>query len=343
VSLGSRIGVDTEQSSMPANTPGMRRATITLSLVLCCLTLQVLAIEPGLPSKTSILSATLRAIGAKNPDADFRNPDNLAIKFLGPRERALLKDYPMDALDLEYHAAIDRLSAPDRGSVTTMFIRTKHFDTALLNALRDGTRQVIILGAGLDSRGYRFRDQLQGVRFIEVDYGPTQEYKKKRVRDILGVVPKEVRFVAMDFTKDDLLTQLQKAQYSERERSVYLWEGVTLYLPETAVASTLRFIREHGAPGSTVVFDYTLSSDRRINDATSRFARWGEPWLFGFPGDSADAFVRQAGLTPVTDLSFSDLEKTYAQRRDGTSSLPTISDEQGARRICTAQVPEKNP
>ncbi len=328
---------------MPVKNLGLRRTVVSLSVLLAWVTLQVLAVEPGLPSKTSILSATLRAVGAKNPDQDFRNPDNLAIRFVGPRERALLKDFPMEALDLDYPQAVERLPAQDRGSVTTMFLRTKHLDAALDDALRDGTHQVIILGAGLDSRGYRFRDRLHGVRFIEVDYGPTQEYKKKRVRDILGAVPKEVRFVAMDFTKDDLLTQLAKAQYSERERSLYIWEGVTMYLPETAVATTLRFIREHGAPGSKVVFDYTTASDRRINDATSRFARWGEPWLFGFPGDSAAGFVRQAGLTPATDLAFSDLERAYARRRDGSSPLPAISDEQGARRICIAQVPERNP
>jgi methyltransferase (TIGR00027 family) len=316
-----------------------RARTRAFTVLIGWLTVGALAVEPGLPSKTSVLAASLRAIGGKNPDPQFRNPDYLAIKFLGPRERALIKDFPMEALDLDYPQAVERLSIQDRGSVTTMFIRTTHLDAALDTALRDGTRQVVILGAGLDSRGYRFRDRLHGVRFLEVDYGPTQEHKKQCVRTALGALPTEVQFIPMDFTKDDLLTQLGKGEYSEKERSLYIWEGVTMYLPEKAITSTLRFIREHSAPGSKVVFDYTLAGDPRLNNPATRFARWGEPWIFGFPGTSAVDSLRQSGLAPVSDLSMGDLATRYAERPDGTSSLPALSGDQHSRRICLAAVP----
>src|SRR5215475_8355066 len=82
------------------------------------------AVEPGLPSKTSIWVAAARAIGAKNPDEELRNPDYLAAKFLGPRERALLPDYPMDALDLDYEDALRRIPGP--AFVTSMVIRTRY-------------------------------------------------------------------------------------------------------------------------------------------------------------------------------------------------------------------------
>jgi methyltransferase (TIGR00027 family) len=324
---------------MPSSTRDTRCTILSSALLVGFLTVGVLAVDPGLPSKTSVLAASLRAVGAKNPDTALRNPDYLAIKFLGPRARALLKDFPMDALDLDFGQAVERLSTQDRGSVTTMFIRTKHLDRALDVALREGTRQVIILGAGFDSRGYRFRDRLHDVRFLEVDYGPTQAHKKQRVREVLGALPKEVHYVPMDFTKDDLLTQLRKGGYSERDRSLYIWEGVTMYLPGTAITSTLRFIREHSAAGSKVVFDYALAGDARINNPETRFARWGEPWLFGFPGNSAADSLRQAGLVPLTDMSMLDLTTEYAQRPDGTSTLPAVSDDQRSRRICIAQVP----
>jgi methyltransferase (TIGR00027 family) len=314
---------------------------VSSAVLVGCLTVAPFAVDPGLPSKTSVVSASLRAIGAKNPDSDFRNPDYLAIKFIGPRERALVKDFPMDALDVDFRQAVERLTPQDRGSVTTMFIRTKHLDAALDVALREGARQVIVLGAGFDSRGYRFRDRLRDIRFLEVDYGPTQEHKKRRVREVLGTLPKEVRYVPMDFTKDDLLTQLRKSGYSEKERSLYIWEGVTMYLPEAAVTSTLRFIREHSAPGSRVVFDYALASDARINNPATRFAKWGEPWLFGFPGNSAVDSLRQAGLVPLTDMTMFDLAAKYAQRPDGSSTLPAVTDDQRARRICIAEVPGK--
>jgi len=256
------------------------------------------AVEPG-PSKTAVWAAAGRAVGAKNPDSRQRNPDYLAIKFLGPRERALLPDYPMEALDLDYEASMAQLGHQLAVAVHTF--RTKAFDVALLDALKDGARQVVVLGAGFDSRGYRFQPQLSGVRFMEVDYGPTQEYKKQRVRDILGALPQNVLYVPMDFTKDSLLAQLTQAGYSEREKAFFLWEGVTYYLPESAVKDTLHFVRDHSAAGSRIAFDYTLSTDRNLNNPQGFGARWGEPWLFGFPDRGAAAYVRREGLDVMSD------------------------------------------
>jgi methyltransferase (TIGR00027 family) len=221
-----------------------------------------------------------------------------------------------------------------------MILRTKHFDRILDEALRSGTRQVIILGAGFDSRGYRFRERLKGVRFLEVDYGPTQENKKQRVKAVLGRLPSEVRYIAMDFNKDDLLVQLRRGGYSEKERGLFIWEGVTMYLPEAAVRQTLRFIRQHSAPNSTVAFDYAIASDPNINDPNSRFARLGEPWIFGFPGNSAEALLREERLATLSDDTYPDLVNRYGLSRQTQrgSGLPVITGDQKTRRFCIARV-----
>jgi methyltransferase (TIGR00027 family) len=259
------------------------------------------AVEPGLPSKTAVMIAAVRAVGSKNPNVADRNPDSFALKFLGPRERAILPDYPaVRVLDLGYDEALRR--APSIGSnVVTQTIRTKFFDGALLAALTDGTRQVVVLGAGFDSRGYRFASRLKGIKFFEVDYGPTQEYKKRRLQGILGKLPDGVTFVPMDFTKDDLLEQLVKAGYSVREKTFFLWEGVVVYLPESAIKDTLHFVRDHSAPDSTIAFDYILASNSNVNNPQSPYAEWGEPWIFGFPDIGAAEFVRREGLEVVSD------------------------------------------
>ena len=286
---------------------------------------------------TAVGAAMLRAIGAKHPDSEFRNPDHLALRFVGPRQRALADICP-DALDVGYLESLGRLSAEDRASVTSMFLRTKHVDATLDESLRAGATQVIVLGAGFDSRGYRFSDRLRDVRFIEVDAPPRQEYKQQRVREVLGRLPANMRYVPMDFTVDDLGTELKKVGYCENARSLYIWEGVTMYLPEPAVTSILHCIRDHAAAGSRVVFDYTLASDRRLNDASTRVAQMGEPWLFGFPGRSAVEFLRRAGLDTVTDLSYAELGARYAQRPDGTSPLPALAADMNIRRIAVAEV-----
>lgn len=127
---------------------------------------------------------------------------------------------------------------------------------------------------------------------MEVDYGPTQERKKQRVRAVMGKLPANIRYIPMDFTKDDLLTQLRTGGYSEKESALFLWEGVSMYLPEAAIRQTLQFIKRRAARGSELAFDYTTANDPLINDPASRFARWGEPWIFGFPGESAKSLLK---------------------------------------------------
>ena len=283
-------------SSLQDNMPLKRSARISVILFLAGTTFK--AVEPGLPSKTAVYVTAARAVGAKDPDPQLRNPDYLAIKFLGPRERAVLPELPMDALDLDFDRAMKELGGY---IVAVLTYRTKAFDAALLDALRDGARQVVVLGAGFDSRAYRFQSQLGDVRFMEVDYGPTQAYKKQRLGEILEVIPSNVSFVPMDFTKDNLLEQLRNAGYSEQQKTFFLWEGVTYYLPESAVKDTLHFVRDHSASGSRIAFDYTGANNPAINNPLHLYARWGEPYLFGFPNSSAREYVQQEGLGVLSD------------------------------------------
>src|SRR5215472_4459878 len=101
------------------------------------------AVEPGLPSKTAVYVAAARALGAKVPDPQLRNPDYLAIKFLGPRERAVLPDLPLDALDLDFDSAMKQLGV--QLPVAVMSYRTKVFDAALLAAVQNGATQLVVL------------------------------------------------------------------------------------------------------------------------------------------------------------------------------------------------------
>jgi methyltransferase (TIGR00027 family) len=136
---------------------------------------------------------------------------------------------------------------------------------------------------------------------MEVDYGPTQAYKRQRLGEMSVAIPSNVSFVQMDFTKDSLSEQLRTAGYSERQRTFFLWEGVTYYLPESAVKDTLHFVRDHAASGSRIAFDYTGASNPAVNNPRHLYARWGEPWLFGFPNDSAREYVQHEGLGVLSD------------------------------------------
>jgi methyltransferase (TIGR00027 family) len=221
-----------------------------------------------------------------------------------------------------------------------MVARTKFVDAEFLKAVEDDVKQVVILGAGFDTRGFRFHDRLGDTKFFEVDYGPTQEYKKRRTQEIYGSLPGHIRYVPMDFTKDQLLTQLRNAGYSDKQKTFFIWEGVVMYIPEAAVKETLRFVRDRSGRGSTIIFNYPLSAHPDINNPNSSAAKSGEPWVFGFPGESAAAFVRSEGLEVVADVAASELVRRYAARADGTSNLSVQGPPAGRdMRYCIARVP----
>jgi methyltransferase (TIGR00027 family) len=310
-----------------------RSAVAAFVVVSTCL---ASAIQPGLPSLTAVEVTLHRAIGAKNPDPQFRNPDYMAARFLGTRERALLVDAVRDAIDLDYDTALARYG--NLGVlVTSHLLRTRHIDGALLDAVHAGVHQVVNLGAGFDSRAYRFAGELRDVRTFEVDYPPTQEYKKLRLKEILGRLPDSVRFVPMDFTKDDLLTQLRRSGYREHEPTFFIWEGVTYYLPASLIRATLRFVREHSGTGSSIVFDYTDDQNPNVNNPNGHNAQVGEPMIFGFAGGVAAPVVREEGLDVVADLSFMQLYDRYARLSDGTPAMPLPDPRANLAGICIAR------
>src|SRR5262245_25900136 len=117
--------------------------------------------DPAMPiSRTSISAAAARAFGARDPDAHVRNPDWLGERFLGPEERRLLANHPLiAALDQPYQEASQSMEAV--GSARLLIARTQFIDDRFEAALRNGIRQFVILGAGFDTRAYRFADRLR--------------------------------------------------------------------------------------------------------------------------------------------------------------------------------------
>ena len=208
----------------------------------------------GQPSRTCLYVAAGRALGAREPDESIRNPDYLAERLLGPEERAMVADQPVvQALELDFAEARQNIEAI--GSAIMMIIRTRFIEERLEHAIRDGVSQVVILGAGFDTRAYRLVELLKAARVFEVDQPSTQEYKKRRIRETGIEVPPNLTYVAVDFRHDKLGDVLAAAGYDSSQRTFFIWEGVTMYLPEAAVEETLRWVAAQ-APGSTIIFDF---------------------------------------------------------------------------------------
>ena len=208
--------------------------------------------SPGI-SRTSIYVAAGRAVGAREPDPSARNPDYLAEKLLGDPSKLDLDHPAVRALSLGYDEAMKDVEVVS--IVRMMTVRTRFIDEALERAIAGGATQVVILGAGFDSHAYRCQELLAHVRVFEVDRPATQALKKQRVNDVLGGPPANLTYVAIDFQHEDLPDVLTRHGYDPAQRTFFILEGVTMYLPEEAVRGTLRFVAAH-PPGSGIVFDF---------------------------------------------------------------------------------------
>jgi methyltransferase (TIGR00027 family) len=278
-----------------------------------------------LPSRTSILVAAARAFGSREPDECVRNPDSLADLLIGPSELALISEHPISTgLEQDYAEAMQNPAIVFYAAL--MLWRTRFIDEALERAVKRGATQVVILGAGFDTRAYRYRELLKDCRVIEADAAPTQQYKRRRVQEVLGSVPANVTYCTIDFAKESLIDCLRRAGFAEGQRTFFIWEGVCMYLPEGAVRKTLQMVASYSAPGSSLVLDYanTLAIEfgkLSPNGLGAIPTAWQEPWIFGTPGADGRDFFRELGFGPGAPLStFSpEIVSRYGMRHDGTS------------------------
>ena len=288
--------------------------------------------QPAEISRTSIYVAAGRAVGAREPDSSAKNPDYLAERLLGDPSKLELDHPAVRALSLSYDEAMRDVEVVF--NVRMMTIRTRFIDEALERAIANGATQVVILGAGFDSHAYRCQRVLANVKVFEVDRPATQELKKQRVREVLGTPPSNLTFVPVDFQHDDLLDVLTRHGYDRTQRTFFILEGVTMYLPEEAAREALRFVGAHPS-GSGIVFDFVyramIDMIARIDMANIPAAQKpfvqrfldltkNEPWVFGLPIGGEREFLRELGLDlrEMFTVGGEDSAKRYLTRADGT-------------------------
>ena len=288
--------------------------------------------EPAKISSTSIYVAAGRAVGAREPDPSAKNPDYLAEKLLGDPSKLELDHPAVRALSLSYDEAMRDVEVVF--NVRMMTIRTRFIDEALDRAIANGATQVVILGAGFDSHAYRCQKSLANVKVFEVDRPVTQELKKQRVKEVLGTPPSNLTYVPVDFQHDSLPDVLTRHGYDRTQRTFFILEGVTMYLPEEAARETLRFVGAH-PPGSGIVFDFVyramIDMIARIDMANIPAAQKpfvqrfldltkNEPWVFGLPVGGEREFLRELGLDlrEMFTVGGEDSAKRYLTRADGT-------------------------
>ncbi len=178
--------------------------------------------------------AALRAAANNETALAVACQDTLAKYFIGARERILTAALPQSWI----RWVLERI-AP--GSYGFVIARTRCFDEALLAEVAHGVEQVIILGAGYDSRALRFRRELKDARVFEVDHPATQARKLGILLRAATDVPTNVHYIPVDFNRSSLESELAKHGFSRSGRTLFLWEGVSYYLPRPVVAQISAF------------------------------------------------------------------------------------------------------
>ncbi|HEX7620673.1 MAG TPA: class I SAM-dependent methyltransferase [Anaerolineales bacterium] len=196
--------------------------------------------------------------------------------------------------------------------------RERYIDDVLQDFLNKDLQQLVILGAGYDSRAYRFDKMKEQVKVFEVDHPATQADKLARVRGIFGVIPTHVTFVPVDFNSQTLEKRMPESGYDPTLITLFIWQGVTMYLKTKAVDDTLRFVVQHSTPGSAIVFDYVyrdvLDSNQKHNEISNmrryRFMT-GEGLTFGIEEGAIEAYLKNRGFRLVRDMDATGLKQAY--------------------------------
>ena len=208
-----------------------------------------------------------------------------------------------------------------------MAVRSRYVEDKLAEAVQQGVRQYVILGAGLDT--FAYRNRFPSLRVFEVDFPATQEWKKQMLAGALIAVPAGLTFVPLDFEHHTLIEGLRDAGFNTHEPAFFGWLGVIPYLTQQAFRATLGAIGQLPA-GSGVGFDYAVAPERlslkgRVAFAAlaARVAAAGEPFRLFFTPEEMDLELRCAGFHRTEQLDSDQLNEAYFKdRQDGLRLSP---------------------
>jgi methyltransferase (TIGR00027 family) len=212
--------------------------------------------------------------------------------------------------------AIKKADATMPGLYGIQVCRTRYIDDVVLAALSQGIGQIVILGAGFDTRPYNLTG-MEHVKVFEVDLPSVQEVKKNKLRKRFGPLSEKVTFIPINFDTQSLEAVLTGTAFDPSQPAIFIWEGVTQYLPEETIRRTLAFIGKSAA-GSVLLFTYILKSVvERRSDITGAdkiidvMAKRNAPFIFGLEPSGIRSFLMSFHLNPTEDVGNADYQRRY--------------------------------
>jgi len=266
--------------------------------------------QSGQPSRTALGAAGHRA-AHQVLEGGFIFTDPLAVRILGPHAED----------------AVRRAESNPWRRRLRLFIavRTRFAEDSLAAAVARGARQLVVLGAGLDTYAYR-ATLAEGFRIFEVDHPATQAWKRQRLAEAGIPEPRALTFAPVDFEREHLAGGLNAAGFDPTVQTFFTWLGVVPYLTEEAVFSTLGFIA--GLPGGAqVVFDYANPMDLKAapdenadiaKRLAERVALAGESFKSYFETDALHGKLKSLGFHEIKDLGPALIRERYFAKWGGS-------------------------
>ena len=204
----------------------------------------------------------------------------------------------------------------------TPIARSKFCEDSLKTAMRTGTLQYVILGAGMDTFAFRELDFMDKYKVFEVDHPLTQSNKTERIKRAKLESPDNLCYVAVDFAKDDLKEKLLKAGFDPIKKTFFSWLGVCYYLSLEQIETVLDSVADLSADGSTLVFDYAdeelFSSDiKRVQNMIAMAAAGGEPMKSCFSYIALEKLLEKHKFLIYELMTAQDIQAQYFEGRRG--------------------------
>jgi methyltransferase (TIGR00027 family) len=274
----------------------------------------------GLPSLTAAAVSLFRG-SASLPGSKIDFANDRGMRVLAPRSAQRAFD-ALGTVTARWPRLHDVFAAGAAGLLTHVALRTAAIDAAVRREAESPLPQLVILGAGLDARAYRM-PELHGTIVFEVDFPSTQALKRERARG-LAPTAREVRFVPIDFERDALGAVLDAAGHRVDLRTVWIWEGVTMYLERAAMTATLETVSARSSKGSALLVTYGTPDLAPILDGVLApvaplvdfaFGALGEPLRGRMSRGEAHALLETSGLTPREDTGSLDWAALHLRGR----------------------------
>lgn len=262
-------------------------------------------------SFAGVATSATRVVELYTPEEKRLFDDPLALKLLPPAWQVLFRFLYLPGLR---HLLLSLRERRMPGTLGAILCRTRYLDDVVRRSLEQGVAQLVILGAGFDTRAYRIAgvDQAQ---VFELDLPGSVKLKQTRLEKVLGAVPEHVTLAGIDFDRQDLGDVLNAAGFKTGRNTIFLWEGVTQYLTEGAVKQTLEFVSDVGvAIAFTYVRQGIIDGSTRpdwFNTLLSFARKVGSPFIFGLDPLKLASYLADLGLTLIEDVGAAEYRERY--------------------------------